>query len=163
MTLSNNKPRYQLEVRRVLAGPRDRVVEAWTTRKQLEQWMCRIARQNVIEYVEFDLRPGGHYVLKNHTADGEIFVNRGTYSVVKPPETLVHSWAWERFDSSGRKIGELDGTFVSIAFLESGDATEVAVVHHGFPDAAMRDAHQAGWNACFDRLAEYLEAAEQQY
>jgi glutathione S-transferase len=157
MTLSGDKPTDRLELRRVFAAARDRVFEAWTTREQLEQWMCRVTRQNVIEYVEFDLRPGGHYVLKNHTAAGEIFLNRGGYSIVNRPGRLVHSWAWEQFDSSGQKTGELGETLVSVTFLESGDATKVALVHEGFPDATMRDAHQAGWNACFERLDEYLD------
>jgi uncharacterized protein YndB with AHSA1/START domain len=77
---------------------------------------------------------------------------------VQPPEKLVFSWAWEKFDPSGNKTSELNDTWVTVEFLARGQWTEVVLKHDFLPDAAMVEAHQKGWIGCLEVLGGYLEA-----
>jgi len=145
-----------LEVRRVFRVPRPKMFRMFTEREHLESWMCRPDPRNVIKYLELDLREGGGYLLENRIADGGRFMNRGTYRAFRPPEKISWEWGWDHLDPSGKKLGELRGTLVTVELHEAGDSTEVVLTHELFPTAEMRDLHQQGWNACFDRLEEHL-------
>jgi uncharacterized protein YndB with AHSA1/START domain len=146
-----------LQVRRTFNAPRERVFAAWTQKEQLERWMCRPRPEITVKYREFDLRLGGRHVIEVRLPDGSLYLNSGEYRLIKPPEKLIFTWAWEKFDSSQKRIGEMKGTLVTVEFHEHGDTTEVVLTHEGFPDTAARDSHNNGWNGCFERLAEYLK------
>ncbi len=96
------QPEATLEVRRTYAAPREKVFAAWTERRHLEHWMCNPEKKNVTRYLEFDLREGGKYVLEVRTPDGSRYINKGTYELIRPPEKIVFSWAWEKFDAPRR-------------------------------------------------------------
>jgi uncharacterized protein YndB with AHSA1/START domain len=151
-------PETTLEVRHMFTAPREKVFAAWTERRHLEHWMCNPDGKNVTKYLEFDLREGGGYVLELLLPDGKRYLNKGTYKLVQPPEKLVFSWAWEKFDPSGNKTSELNDTWVTVEFLARGQWTEVVLKHDFLPDAAMVEAHQKGWIGCLEVLGGYLEA-----
>jgi uncharacterized protein YndB with AHSA1/START domain len=141
-----------LQVKRVFQAPREKVFAAWTEKRQLEQWMCKPGPQMTTKYLEFDPREGGGHTIEVHLPNGHWYVNRGTYKVVKPPEKLVFTWAWERFDETRKKVGEMENTLVTVEFHERGKATEIVLSHEFLPNEQERDAHSRGWNGCFDQL-----------
>ena len=152
------QPEATLEVRRIYAAPREKVFAAWTERRHLEHWICHPEKKNVTRYLEFDLREGGKYVLEVRTPDGSRYINKGTYELIRPPETIVFSWAWEKFDPHGVPMSELTNTRVTVEFLEQGQSTEVVLMHEFLPDTATFKSHQHGWIDCLEVLGEYLGA-----
>jgi uncharacterized protein YndB with AHSA1/START domain len=131
----------------------------WTHTEHLEQWMCRPDPRNVVKYRQHEFRVGGKRLIENRAADGGVFMNRGEYLEIKPPEKLVFTWAWQHFDAAGKKTAELDGTVVTVEFRDCGDSTEIVLTHEFFPDANIRNLHSGGWSLCFDRLQEHLDAS----
>jgi uncharacterized protein YndB with AHSA1/START domain len=150
------RPEAILEVRRIYAAPREKVFAAWTERRHLEHWMCNPEKNNVTRYLEFDLREGGKYLLEVRTPNGSRYLNKGTYEVIQPPEKLVFSWAWEKFDADGNRIGDLSNTRVTVEFLEQDQSTEVVLTHQFLPDTSTYESHQHGWIGCLEVLAQYL-------
>jgi len=158
MASPSSTAKYSLQVRRTFAVPREKMFEMWTLTEHLEHWMCRPDPRNVVKYLQHEFRVGGKRLIENKAADGGVFMNRGKYLEIKPPEKLVFTWAWEHLDASGRKTAELDGTVVTVEFHD-GDSTELVLTHEFFRDANMRDLHSNGWNLCFDQLQEHLDAS----
>lgn len=157
MATPSSGPSHSLQVRRIFRAPREKIFAMWTQTEHLEHWMCRPDPRNIIKYREYEFRVGGKRVLENRLADGSVFMNRGEYLQIKPPEKLVFTWEWEHFDANGKKLGELEGTVVTVEFHERGDSTEVVLTHEFFPNEQMRDAHKTGWIGCFDRLQEHMD------
>jgi uncharacterized protein YndB with AHSA1/START domain len=147
-----------LRIKRVFQAPRDKVFAAWTEKEQLEQWMCKPHPQMMTKYLKFDVREGGSHALECHLPNGNVYVNHGTYKTVKPPEKLVFTWEWERFDGARNKIAEMRGTLVTVDFYERGGATEVVLSHEFFPNEQERDGHEKGWNGTFDLLEKTVAA-----
>lgn len=156
MASPSSAAKYSLQVRRTFPLAREKMFAMWSQPQHLEQWMGRVDPRNVVKYREFDFQFGGGHLFENRTADGIVFLNRGEYLEIKAPEKIRFTWAWEQFDPAGKKIGELDGTVLTVEFLDRGNSTEVLLTQEQFTDPAMRDRHNAGWNLCFDRLGEHI-------
>lgn len=147
-----------LKIKRVFQAPREKVFAAWTQKEQLEKWMCKPHAAMTTTYLKFDAREGGSHALECHLPNGQIWVNHGTYKTVKPPEKLVFTWGWERFDGDRKKVGEMMGTLVTVDFYERGGATEVVLQHEFFPNEQERDAHNGGWSLTLDILEKAVTA-----
>jgi uncharacterized protein YndB with AHSA1/START domain len=156
MASPSSATKYSLQVRRTFPVAREKMFAMWSQPEHLEQWMGRVDPRNVVKYREFDFRVGGGHLFENRTPDGIVFLNRGEYLEIKPPEKIKFTWSWQQLDATGKKIAELDGTVLTVEFFDRGDSTEVVLMHEQFTDLAMRDRHNAGWNLCFDRLGEHL-------
>jgi len=151
----------RLEIRRTFAAPRAKVFAAWTAREKLERWMCRDVPTHEPKYTEFDLRPGGRYVIEIPVPkEGFTYRGKGVFKEVKPPEKLAFTWAWEKVPIGKGKPEELQEkeSLVTVEFLERGKSTEMIFTHQGFANAKEREEHQKGWDGCFDKLAEFLRA-----
>jgi uncharacterized protein YndB with AHSA1/START domain len=151
----------KLEIRRTFKAPRAKVVAAWTEREKLEIWMCRDVPTHEPKYTEFDLRPGGRYVIEIPLPkEGFRYRGHGVFREVKPPEKLVFTWAWEKVPPDRGKSEELQDTesLVTVELFERGKLTEMVFTHEGFTTAKMRDEHKKGWDGCFEKLAEHLGA-----
>jgi uncharacterized protein YndB with AHSA1/START domain len=157
MASPSSAAKYSLQVRRIFPVEREKMFAMWSQSEHLERWMGRVDPRNVVKYREFDFRVGGGHLFENRTPDGIVFLNRGEYLEIKQLEKIKFTWTWEQFDAAGRKIGEVNGTVLTVEFLDRGDSTEVVLTHEQFMDTEMRDRHNAGWNLCFDRLGEHLE------
>jgi uncharacterized protein YndB with AHSA1/START domain len=151
-------PGERLQVRRMFAAPRPKVFEAWTEREKLEKWMCRDNPNNVARYTAFDMRLGGTNMMEIRAANGATYHQRVTFREIKPPEKLVFTWGWERFNPSGVKDEVQEETLVTVDFEERGKFTEVTLTHEHFRTAEQCERHQKGWIGCFDRLTEALGA-----
>ena len=72
------------------------------------------------------------------------------YRLVDPPKKLVYPWRWEDEPESGE-------TLVTVEFLDRGASTELVLTHELFPNDEASRKHEAGWTACFDKLARVVQ------
>ena len=134
-------------VRRVFDAPRPFVFDAFTKPEILRKWWG--PEGFTLTGVALDLRVGGTYRFDKTSPDGVIHTVAGKITSYTPPSGLGYTWAL--IDSDGKPGIE---TYVSIAFSERGESTEVVLTHTGFPDAAMAELHNRGWTStfnCFDQ------------
>jgi uncharacterized protein YndB with AHSA1/START domain len=160
MAAPQQGPESRLQIRRTFAAPRDKVFRAWTERKALEQWMCRDNPANSTRYTAFDVRPGGSNRMEIRTADGSVYHQLVTFREVTPPEKLVFTWAWERYNPSGVKDEVQKETVVTVELFALGNSTDVILTQEFFPNAEIRDRHLKGWNGCFDVLENVLQSGK---
>jgi len=138
-----------LRLHRTFAAPRERVFRAWTVPEEMKQW--KAPGDMTTPLAEVDLRPGGKYRIHMRAADGAVTHRlAGVYRVVEPPKKLVYTWRWEDEPGSGE-------TLVTVEFLERGAGTELVLTHELFPNDEASRKHEAGWTACFDKLARVVE------
>ncbi len=159
MTSATPGPTGKLEVRRIIAAPRERVFEAFARQEQMDRWMCRDAATHEIKYLQFDFRVGGGFMLVIRTAEGDIYIHHSTYIEIKRPEKIAFTWNLEHTDSAGHKVmHHPEDTIVTVELLERGKSTEVVLTHDlGATSAKERDNYQQGWTGCLEKLAEAVE------
>ena len=145
---------FDLTVKRVIRAPRQKVFDAFVKPDLLRQWMG--PRGFRVTGLEIDPRAGGRYRVTMQPRTGEAATVNGTYREVTPPERIVFTWKWE-----GEQMGALPETLVTVTFAErsgeQGDETEVRLLHSGFPATEARDAHDAGWQGCLNKLADFTD------
>jgi len=125
----------------------ERVWQAWTEAKALSAWFG--PRSTAAQtHAEFDVRVGGHYLIRFHASDGETHQVSGTYQEVIPNRRLVFTWSWV---STPERISR-----ISIDLKPVDDGTELTFVHDRFYDAQARDNHEKGWLTFFPQLDTYL-------
>jgi uncharacterized protein YndB with AHSA1/START domain len=134
----------ELQLRRTLAVPADRVWRALTDPAALAAWFWP---ERFATTVEVDLRVGGRYRIDG---PGVGLAVAGEYVTVDPPRRLVFTWRWD---------GEPDETLVTFELTPGEAGTELVVVHERFTDDAQRDDHVKGWSDCLDRLQDWLASA----
>jgi glutathione S-transferase len=106
--------------------------------------------------LEIDPRVGGRYRLTMLHRTGEASTVNGTYEEIAPPDRIVFTWKWET-----EPMGALPETLVTVTFAErqgeQGAETEVQLLHSGFPAPEARQAHDAGWQGCLNKLADLTD------
>jgi len=138
-----------LRLRRTFAAPRERVFRAWTVPEEMKQWTA--PGDMTTPVAEVDLRPGGRYRIHMQAPDGAVTHRLvGVYRLVDPPKKLVYTWGWENEPESGE-------TLVTVEFLDRGASTELVLTHELFPNDEASRKHEAGWTACFDKLARVVQ------
>jgi uncharacterized protein YndB with AHSA1/START domain len=149
----------RLVVRRTIAAPRERVFEAFARQEQMDRWMCRDAATHIIEYLQFDFRVGGGFMLDIRTPEGDSYIHHSTYIEIKRPEKIAFTWNLEHTDAAGHKaILHPEDTTVTVELLERGKSTEVVLTHDLGPTSAKeRGDYQQGWTGCLEKLAEAVE------
>jgi uncharacterized protein YndB with AHSA1/START domain len=96
--------------------------------------------------VDGELRVGGRYRIVMRRAGEEIALE-WTFVEIRPPERLVFEWQFVRGASE-----PAERSLVTVAFHDSGDATEVAISHVEIVTPGARESHAAGWAGCLQRL-----------
>lgn len=152
---------------REFAAPRDLVWQAWTERKQFEQWFG--PKGVKVNMVAFDLRPGGltHYNMT--LPDGKVMWGKAVYREIVPPTKLV--WI-NSFSDENAGITRHPMTkepwplqlLTTITFAENAGKTTVTV--HWLPFDSDDDERRVfannlasmnqGWGGTFDQLGNYL-------
>ena len=130
-----------------VAAPVARVFEALAS-KDVIAWWVRPGVFNTTEW-EGDVRVGGRW----HSAGvgrGKPYVLEGEYLEVAAPKTLAHT-----YQLSGAPF---QPTVVRYALEPAGDGTRLTLRHTGFTSAPLCEANRAGWEACFEHLAEMLNS-----
>ncbi len=136
-------------ITRIFDASRERVFNAWIDPEILKQWSA--PRGFTITHGSGELRPGGAWRCCMHSPEGADLWLGGIYREIVLPERLVFTHAW---DDKDRKPGK--ETLVTVSFADLRGKTSLTFHQQGFESRESRDGHQAGWNECFDRLAEIL-------
>lgn len=160
MTTKSNtatKLEGELIVTRVLDATPEKVFEAWTDPKQMEQWWGPKCFTNPV--CELDPRPGGAWRIVMRGPDGTEYECGGVYREVVKPERLVFSN--NAYDRAGKLL--LEGV-TSVTFAAQGPKTKLTLetrVVGKVPYAAqMLAGMEAGWNQSLDRLTDLVVKGE---
>lgn len=141
----------EITLLRFYEAPLEAVWDAWTDPLQVAQWWG--PRGFTLTHHSRDLRTGGHWHYTMHGPDGTDYENTTRYLEVVPRQRLV-------YDHGGH--ADRPPLFrVTVLFSESGGRTRLDL---GFALASVEAAEQvrqhirqAGGEATWDRLAEYLD------
>ena len=141
----------ELHLARVYDAPVAAVWDAWTDPAQAAKWWG--PRGFTITTHSKDLRPGGHWAYTMHGPDGTDYPNKAIYFEVEPQRKLV-------YDHGGSD--DRPPLFrVTVLFEEIDGQTHMDMtMSFATPEVAremVKFIKQAGGNATWDRLAEYLE------
>lgn len=134
-------PPHSATAHRTIAGPRQRVFDAWVTANHFATWMVPPGIRTSTAKV--DARVGGAYELTMH-GSGDALMHSGVYREVDRPSRLVFTWI-----SLGTHYRE---TIVTVTFEAQGDDTVVVVKHDGLPDLIAERSHAEAWTMLLEKL-----------
>ena len=134
----------ELRLTRRVPASVEEVYRAWTDPEVLARWWG--PGEHRVRTAQLDVRPGGAYRIEVGTPEGGLLVMAGVYTDVQPPTRLAFTWNWEAGGPGG---GE---TAVTVELTRVDDATEIAIVHAGFADAAEATPYTDGWAAALPKL-----------
>ena len=153
-SLASGHGHRPLIIIRDFLAPRERVWRAWTEPGALIRWhgpeFYRAAE------VSADVRVGGAWraCLKSDNANDVVLWQSGRYLVVKPPERLEFTFAWE---TPNHEDGPGIHTHVIVRLEElANGTTRMHFSQTGFLSMKSASSHFVGWNGTFDRLTEFL-------
>ena len=143
-----------LRIERNFSASRERIFKALTRADALGKWFA-VAEGFTTPIAEVDLRIGGRYRLGMQPPDGSpVLIVGGVYQLIRPPDRLVFTWAWEAAGSPGPE------SLVTVELFDLGHETQVVLTHEQLSTPESRDQHGDGWQGCFNRLAFALEQEE---
>lgn len=141
----------ELKISRLYDAPLAAIWDAWTDPEQVAQWWG--PRGFTLTTHSKDLRPGGTWVYTMHGPDGTDYPNITYYHEVREQEALVYD--------HGASEGKPPLFRVSVYFKAVGEQTAMEMTMTlPTPEAAeatRKFVKQAGGDATWDRLAEYVE------
>jgi len=141
-----------IRITRIYDAPVQLVWEAWTDPAQIAQWWG--PRGFSITTHSRDLRPGGTWVYTMHGPDGKDWPNFTRYHVVEPCARL-------EYDHGASSEDAAPMFRVTAIFRDLGNRTEFEMTMTLPTAEAARQTRgfikDAGGNATWDRLAEFLE------
>jgi uncharacterized protein YndB with AHSA1/START domain len=159
--IKNEHAQHELTITRVFQAPRALVWQAWTDAEHAKQWAG--PRTFTATNLDHDVRPGGKWRGCLHR-DPEPGTDQpaldlwqsGEYLEVVEPERLVYSFRW---DKRGNGLSS-PKTIITVTFEEHDNQTTMHFHQAFFESAEDRDGHSGGWNSCFDRLVDHLQAVQ---
>ena len=150
MAVDEKSKANEIRIERVYDAPRKAVWDAWTELDQVGQWWG--PRGFTITTHSKDLRVGGVWHYTMHGPDGTDYVNKTLYLEIEHASKLVYDHGANderaplfRVTALFRDLGEKTQLVLTMA-LESAEAAA----------ETRRFIKQAGGNATWDRLGEYL-------
>lgn len=145
----NKVATFELTLERRIRAPREKVFDAFVTPALMKAWMC--PRGMTVPEASADPRPGGRFSVTMLARDGDRHTAAGVYQEVTRPARLVYTWQWQ-----GEGMPNVE-TLITVTLEERGGVTELRMTHSGFPDAALRDSHNQGWNSSLNNLVEQFD------
>jgi uncharacterized protein YndB with AHSA1/START domain len=147
----------RLRIQRTFSVAPDNLFRAWTDAvdKTLVPYQAKVYWSTS---PTVDANVGGHFNWSVVSKDGEqeVFHFRGTYREYRAPRKLSFTWEWESLPISG--VEGPGNTLVTLKFVPAGKGTIVILTQTGFASQAARQAHEKGWNRCFDGIEQLLRA-----
>jgi uncharacterized protein YndB with AHSA1/START domain len=140
----------ELTATKVVDAPRQRVWEAFTRPKYVQQWLLA-PDGSPMEICEMDVRPAGAWHWGWRERDGSLMEMRGLFREILPSERLVQTV------SQG---GDWPETLNTMTLSErNGKTTIQTTVLYPSREArekALGTGMKEGWGAAYDRLDEFL-------
>lgn len=133
-----------LEIVRTFNAPRQLVFNAFASFEAMKRWMGPATCEVTGGCLDFKI--GGEYRFDMKTPMGTASV-AGRYVEIAPPDRIAFTWSWLD-DEEWEPVDSL----VVCEFKEVGQATELRLVHTGFPSLESRNRHQEGWCGSLDKL-----------
>ncbi|HSP14384.1 MAG TPA: SDR family NAD(P)-dependent oxidoreductase [Thermoanaerobaculia bacterium] len=134
-----------MQMRRLFVADRVRMFSLWTDSEAARHWFTPAGEPEWIEPPRAD-RAGLHFHLR---VDGNEYDLRATTTEFVQNERIVYDWSW-RSDSD--RIGNGEGTIVTVIFRSRDEGCEVVIRHERLPSTTARDAFIRGWVRCLDGL-----------
>ena len=132
-----------------IAAPPERVFRALTESSDVLAWWGSADTYRTEEWTA-DVRVGGRWRARGHSADGKPYSVEGEYLEVDPPRKLVQTWV---YDWDG---GQATTLAYELTVLDGG--TKVTVRHSGFGARHQACAdHGRGWEMVLGWLEAYLQ------
>jgi|JI10StandDraft_1071094.scaffolds.fasta_scaffold136372_3 uncharacterized protein YndB with AHSA1/START domain len=142
-----------LKITRVFDAPRELVFKVWTNPDTMLGWWG--PKLHPATQMQMDVRPGGKWRgCLTGVEDGRALWQHGVFREVNPHHHLAFTFVWEEEGERGIE------TLVTIRFTDENGKTRMDFHQTPFQSVAEREGHQGGWSSMFDRLAEYLSAAQ---
>ena len=135
-----------LELRCVLAAPRERIFTLLTEPAEVAKWWG--PQGFTTPEVALDLNVGGAYRFTMQPPDGDAFHLAGEFLEIDAPRRLVYTFRWEEPDPDHRE------TVVVLTLGAVGDATQVTLTQGEFATEVRLSLHREGWTDSFDKLRE---------
>jgi len=133
----------EIRIERLLSAGVEEVYTAWTSPASMARWLSPTGQAEV----EADVRVGGRLRVVM-VGEGRRIEHTGEYLTVEPPHRLVFTW---RSSYTGERPSE-----VTVALSDEGGATRLVLAHRRLPEATAA-AHEGGWGAILDRLADDID------
>jgi len=140
----------EIVITRWFEAPLERVWKAWTERTRAAQWWG--PKGFTARIVAWDLRPGGAWRAALCLPDGVEYAQHGVVEEVTP-ERIAFTSTWD-------DEGPESEVRVTITFSQQNGKTAMTFRKGPFASTNGYDGEEAGWHACFDRLAAYLARTE---
>jgi uncharacterized protein YndB with AHSA1/START domain len=141
--------KFNLEIKRLIKAPRDRVYAAWTDPAQLRQWF---GPENVQTHdLIADARVGGKFRWDLSNSEGEKMTVRGEYRELQPGKKIVFTWQWEDDED-----WENHTSVVTVELEDADGGTALRLIHEQLPNEQSRDGHTRGWNSALDKLEKFF-------
>ncbi|HLJ72871.1 MAG TPA: SRPBCC domain-containing protein [Roseiarcus sp.] len=141
---------FHLEIERFIKAPREKVFAAFTQESLLKAWHC--PRGMTVAEASVDARVGGAYRIVMASRDGSRFVVVGAYQAIEPPDFIAYTWRAE-----GGPASDLT-TLIEVSLTAKDGGTALRMRHTGFPNAQASASHRQGWQSCFNRLSDLVDA-----
>lgn len=130
-----------LTVSRTIAAPANKVFDAWLNPEMLMRFMTPGPGMSVPKAAT-DPVVGGRFNILMKAGEDEI-PHAGTYQEISRYSRLVFTW---------ESPFSIEGSTVTLDFVEKNDATEVTLTHVTFPSQDSRDNHEGGWKGILAAL-----------
>ena len=137
-----------VQVRQLIAAPRQQVFEAFTQPELLRHWWG--PGDFLVGALDVDLREGGRYRFEMRPPGDAMptIVVSGTYEQVDPPARLAFTWKFVEGPPSADPE-----SYVVVDFHDRDGDTEVIVTHGRMPQGFDMSNYTFGWESGLGKLA----------
>ena len=135
-----------VRISKTMPARREDVFNAWLDADGMRHWMCPgdIRKTDA----EIDARVGGKFRIVMHGEEND-YEMTGEYVEIDPPHRLV--FTWESNVTTGKSL-------LTLEFHESGDETELVLIHERLSDAETAGNYEKGWGDILEKLAQHVAA-----
>ena len=150
--MSDTRP--ELQTTRLIDAPKELVYAAWTDPEHFVKWYVPPGFSVVL--CEMDVREGGMFRIHWTDKSGQVFPNRGLYTELSPPDSIVFT---DAFDDDRPDNVEVE---VRITLRTENGKTRMDTLSR-FASAEQFEKLKAmgmeqGWSLFMDQLADYAKS-----
>lgn len=137
-----------IHVTRTIPFHVEKVFEAWTNPKLMNEWFNRDGY--TLGKAQCELKVGKNYRMDRQMDNGDVWQHSGEYLEIIKNEKLVFTWTSDCCEHESKVI---------VLFKKQGNSTEIDLTHEGLSTEEMRKGHGQGWTECLKSVEEQLTKA----